>query len=109
MVSPGNNAGSKAAAISKIKACMQTIQIAALTLEPGTKEFNGVMGALRSLNSLFGKPSDADLVPAARRQISEAPKPPLAGMPPAGMGGGPPPMPPGAPMGGGGGEPPGEM
>ena len=109
MVSPGNNAGSKAAAIAKIKACMQTIQVSALSFEPGTKEFNGTMGALRSLNALFGKPSDADLVPAARRQIAEAPKPPLAGMTPAGMGGGAPPMPPTPPMGGGGGEMPGEL
>lgn len=104
MMSPGNNAGAKAAAAAKIKACMQTIQIAALSYEPGSKEFNGVMGALRSLNSVFGKPTDQDLVPAARRQIAEAPKPPLAGSPPAGLSGGPtPPMtPPAAGMGGGG-------
>jgi hypothetical protein len=108
MVSPGNNAGGKAAAAAKIKACMQTIQIAALSYEPGSKEFNGVMGALRSLNSVFGKPTDQDLVPAARRQIAEAPKPPLAGSPPAGLGGAPQPpmMPPPGAMTGGGGEAP---
>ncbi len=104
MVSPGANAGGKAKATAKIKACMQTMLSEAMNFEPGTKEFNGLMGALKNLNSLFGKPSDQDLVPAARRQIAEAPKPPLAGSPPPGLGGGIPPMPPGA----SGGEAPAE-
>jgi hypothetical protein len=106
MVSPGNNAGAKAAATAKIKAAMRTIQIAGLTFEPGTREFNAVQGALRTLNGVLGKPGDMDLSGAARRQIATAPKPPLAGSPPAGMAGGAPPMggpPPGA-MGAGGGE-----
>jgi len=109
MVSPGNNAGSKAAAMGKIKACMRTIQIAGLAFEPGSKEFNAIQGSLRTLNGIFGKPSETDLAPAARRQIAEAPKPPLAGSPPPGLGGGPPKpmMPPPGAMGGGG--PPPEM
>jgi len=90
MVSPGNNAGQKAAAMAKIKACMRTIQIAGLSFEPGSKEFNAVQGSLRTLNGIFGKPSETDLGPAARRQIAEAPKPPLAGSPPPGLGGGAP-------------------
>lgn len=101
MVSPGNNAGGKAKATAKIKACMQTMLAEAMNFEPGTKEFNGIMGAIKNLNALFGKPSDADLVPAARRQIAQAPKPPLAGSPPPGLGGGAPPsMPPGGVPGG---------
>lgn len=107
MVSPGNNAGAKAAATGKIKACMSTMLSVAHTFEPGTKEFNALMGSLRTLNGMFGKPSDQDLVPAARRQIAQAPKPPLAGSPPAGLGGGPPPPQPPPGMGGGG--PPPEM
>jgi len=110
MVSPGANAGGKAKAVAKIKACTQTLLAEAMNFEPGSREFNGLMSAIKALNPVFGKPTDQDLVPAARRQIAQAPKPPLAGSPPPGMGGGPPPtMPPGGPMGGGGGGMPPEM
>jgi len=108
MVSPGQGAGVKAAAVAQIRACMRNIQVAALSFDPGSKEFNGVMGALRSLNSVFGKPADQDLDPAARARMAQPPPSPLAGSAPAGMAGGaggaPPAPPPGmgpAEMGGG--------
>jgi hypothetical protein len=97
MLSPGAGGGVKAAAVAQIRSCMRNIQVAALSFDPGSKEFNGVMGALRSLNSVFGKPSDQDLDPAARARMAQPPPSPLAGMAPAGMaggGGGPPPAPP---------------
>lgn len=107
MLSPGASAGAKAAAAAKIKACMRNIQIAGLAFDAGTKEFNAVMGALRTLNGIFGKPSDQDTDQASRQQMAQPPPSPLAGMPPAGAapgaapGGG---VPPGADMMG---EPPG--
>src|SRR5215475_1697110 len=70
MVSPGQGAGVKAAAVAQIRSCMRNIQVAALSFDPGSKEFNGVMGALRSLNSVFGKPADQDLDPAARARMA---------------------------------------
>ena len=94
MLSPGSGAGMKAAAVEQIKECMRNIQRAGLSFDPGSKEFNAVMGSLRTLNGIFGKPSDADLGPAARARMAQPPPNPLAGMAPAGMagGGGPPPQ-----------------
>ena len=116
MVSPGAGGGVKAAATEQIKSCMRNIQVAGLNFDPGSKEFNAVMGALRTLNGIFGKPSDADLDPAARARMAQPPPSPLAGMAPAGMAGAPPgagaPPPGGPPPGmgpsevGGGGAPP---
>ena len=97
MVSPGNGAGLKAAATEQIKSCMRNIQVAGLSFDPGSKEFNAVMGALRTLNAIFGKPSDVDLDRSARARMAQPPPGPLAGMSPAGMaggGGGAPPAPP---------------
>jgi hypothetical protein len=111
MTSPGAGAGVKAAATAQIKSCMRNIQVAGLSFDPGSKEFNAVMGALRTLNGIFGKPSDQDLDPAARARMAQPPPSPLAGMAPAGMaggGGGPPPAPPPPGMGpseAGGGNP----
>lgn len=113
MVSPGQSSGVKASAAARIKAAMRIIQIAGLSFDPGSKEFNAVMGSLRTLNGVFGKPSDADLDPAARAQMAQPPQNPLAGMAPAGAQpgggipppqGGPPASPPTPPPGGGGGE-----
>src|SRR5258706_1362553 len=102
MVSPGANAGGKAKAAAKIKACTQTLLAEAMNFEPGSREFNGIMSAIKALKPVFGKPTDQDLVPAARRQIAQAPKPPLAACPPQGLGRGPPPpMPPPGPLRGG--------
>lgn len=98
MTSPGAGAGAKAAATAKIKEAMRTIQLAALNFDPGSREFNGAMGALTKLNPIFGKAQDTDLGPAARAQMAQPPPSPLAGMAPTGMaggGGGPPPGPPG--------------
>jgi hypothetical protein len=86
MLSPGSGAGVKAAATEQIKECMKNIQVAGLSFDPGSKEFNAVMGALRTLNAIFGKPSD--LGPAARARMAQPPPSPLAGMAPAGMAGG---------------------
>ena len=101
MMSPGQGAGVKAAAIAQIKAAMRNIQLAALSFDPGTREYNGSMAALTKLNPIFGKASDTDLDPAARARMAQPPPSPLAGMAPAGMaggGGGPPPAgPSGAP------------
>lgn len=110
MVSPGQGAGLKAAAVAQIKAAMRNIQIAALSFDPGSREFNGAMGALTKLNPIFGKASDTDLDPAARARMAQPPPSPLAGMAPAGMaggGGGPPPSPPvgASPGDAGGGNP----
>jgi len=85
MVSPGSGAGMKAAATEAIKECMRHIQVYGLAFDPGSKEFNGVQRALGALNSIFGKPSDADLGPAARARMAQPPPNPLAGMPPGGM------------------------
>jgi hypothetical protein len=89
MVSPGASSGVKASAVGRIKASMRNIQIAGLSFDPGSKEFNAVMGALRTLNGVFGKPSDQDTDPAARAQMAQPPPGPLAGSPPAGMANGP--------------------
>lgn len=110
MLSPGAGAGMHATNIEKIKQAMRIIQMAALNLDPGTREFNAAMGALTKLNPIFGKPSDSDTGPAARAQLAQPPPGPLAGMAPTGMagGGGPPPqaMPPGmGPSEVGGGNP----
>ena len=110
MLSPGGGAGLKAAAIEQIRSCMRNIQVAGLSFDPGSKEFNGVMGALRTLNSIFGKTSDTDLDPAARARMAQPPPSPLAGMAPSGMAGGaggaPPAPPPGmGPSEQGGGNP----
>lgn len=105
MVSPGANAGGKANATAKVKAVAQTLLSEAMNFEPGSREFNALMSAIKALNPVFGKPGEQDVVPAARRQIAMAPKPPLAGSPPAGMAGAPP-RPPMPPMGAGGGEEP---
>ena len=72
MLSPGSGAGMKAAAVEQIKECMRNIQRAGLSFDPGSKEFNAVMGSLRTLNGIFGKPSDADLRPAARARMAPA-------------------------------------
>jgi hypothetical protein len=113
MASPGAGAGVKAAAVAQIRAAMRNIQVAALSFDPGSKEFNGVMGALRSLNSVFGKPADQDLDPAARARMAQPPPSPLAGMAPTGMAGGaggaPPAPPPGMGPGEMGGGAPGGM
>lgn len=112
MVSPGGGAGAMAAAAAQIRSCMQNIQVAALSFAPGTKEFNGVMRALNSLNSVFGKTGDSDLDPAARARMAQPAPSPLAGMAPPGMagpgaGGGGPPAPTPGPSPGdqGGGNP----
>ena len=97
MVSPGQGAGAKAAAIAKIKAAAEQIRSVLNAFEIDSKESNALMGALRTLNPVFGKPQDTDLGPAARAQMAQPPPSPLAGMAPPGMaggGGGPPPAPP---------------
>lgn len=91
MLSPGAGAGMHAAHIEKIKQAMRIIQMAALNLDPGTREFNAAMGALTKLNPIFGKPSDTDLGPSARAQLAQPPPGPLAGMAPTAMAGGAPP------------------
>ena len=104
MMSPGAGGGAKAAAVAQIKAAMRNIQIAALSFDPGSREFNGAMGALTKLNPIFGKAGDTDLDPAARARMAQPPPSPLAGMAPAGMaagGGGPPSAPPPTPSGAG--------
>jgi hypothetical protein len=88
MASPGSGAGMKAAATEAIKECMRHIQVYGLAFDPGSKEFNSVMGALRTLNAIFGKPSDSDLGPAARARMAQPPPNPLAGMAPGGIAGG---------------------
>ncbi|MBO0710755.1 MAG: hypothetical protein J2P47_05685, partial [Acetobacteraceae bacterium] len=98
MVSPGQGLGQKAAATQAIKTCMRNIQIAGLSFDPGSKEFNAVMGALRSLNGVFGKPTDVDTEPSARMRMAQPPPGPLAGAPPAGIAGGPGGGGPGPPM-----------
>jgi hypothetical protein len=97
MLSPGAGAGKRAAAVAKVKQAAEIIREAGLGFDIGSKEFNAINGALRTLNPVFGKPSDQDLGPAARAQMAQPPPSPLAGMAPAGMvggGGGPPPAPP---------------
>ncbi len=101
MVSPGGGAGNKASAMANIKAVMRGLQVSMQAFEPGSKEFQGLMRALSSLNPLFGKPSESDLGPAAIRQMAATQHPggPLAGGPPPGVMSAPPPMPPPGPVG----------
>jgi hypothetical protein len=87
MVSPGAGAGAQTAATAQIRSCMQNIQVAALSFQPGTREFNGVMRALNALNSVFGKTGESDLDPAARARMAQPAPSPLAGMAPPGMAG----------------------
>jgi hypothetical protein len=86
--------------MANVKAVMRTLQMSMMAYEPGSKEFQGLMRALSSLNPLFGKASDADLGPAAIRQMAKTQQPggPLAGAPPPGVISAPLPPPPQMPM-----------
>lgn len=103
MVSPGGGAGNKAAAIASIKAVMKTLQVHLLAFEPGSRESQALMRSLSALNPIFGKAQDADLTPAAMRQMAQTQNPggPLSAAPPPGIAPAAlPPMPPTAGMGG---------
>jgi hypothetical protein len=111
MVSPGNNAGKRAAAVDVVRQAVTKFLEIADDFGVGSKEFNAVMGAINKLNPVIGHSTESPTMAAGRRQLASPSKPPLAGMAPPGMSGGPrPPMiPPAAAMPGAGGEGPPEM
>ncbi len=109
MVSPGTGAGMQARALASIKKIMDSLMALAKDFQPGTPQFNGIVGAIKSLN---GATKEAPVEPPK----TPLPVPPTA--PGGGLGGlGAPPtggppggMPAGGAMGGAGPiEPPGEM
>lgn len=99
MVSPGTGAGMQARSLASIKQIMDSLMSLAKDFQPGTPQFNGIVGAIKSLNG------------ATKEAPVETPKMPLPVPPTApggGLGGvGAPPT--GLPVGGAPGGPPGGM
>jgi hypothetical protein len=95
MLSPGDGAGMEAHIEDQIRGVMPGLLAAAGKIKPGTTKFNALISAIKTLNGVFGKPSEIG--------SSNVPKPapPIGNAPPMGMGG----APPGIPQGGMGGPP----
>ena len=83
MVSPGTGAGMQARATDQIKKLMGELLKAAQPFQPGSVEFNAVIGAIKNLNGVFNKKS-------AEAGVTKPPIPIPPTPPGAGLGGLPP-------------------
>jgi hypothetical protein len=89
MLSPGDGAGMEAHVEDGIRAAIPNLLAMAGKLKAGTTKFNAVISAIKTLNGVFGKPSELG--------AANVPKPPMpiGNAPPMGVGGAPPGIPPG--------------
>lgn len=84
MVSPGTGAGMQARAMQQVKRIINDLMALGKDFDAGTPSFNGIVSAIKALNSVFSKPA-----------TPETPKTPLPVPPtPPGMGLGGAPRPP---------------
>jgi hypothetical protein len=74
MMAPGSGAGNQAAAIAQVKAVMSPLHRALAAVPVGSKEYKGILAALRALAPIFGEAQDGNLVPAAVAQMGQAAK-----------------------------------
>lgn len=86
MASPGNSAGSTAAAIAGVKALGTGLQKLLPAFPFGSKEFKDLSSALKSLSGMLGKHQEESIVPAAIQQMAMANKAgPMQKAPPVGI------------------------
>lgn len=86
MVSPGNGAGSTAAAIAGVKAAGQMLMKLLPAFPFGSKEFDSLSEALKKLSPIVGKHQEESIVPAAIQQMALANKAgPMQKAPPVGI------------------------
>jgi len=86
VMSPGGGAGNKAAAVQSVKAVMPMLLKASMAFEAGSKEQQALLRAMSSLNPIFGKAEQANMVPAGLAQMAMANKQgPLSAAPPPGI------------------------
>lgn len=86
MVSPGNNAGSIAAAKAGVKAAAAMLMKFLPAFPFGSKEFKDLQSALKNLSTIVGDSSEKDIVPAAIQQMAMANKGgPMNNAPPVGI------------------------
>lgn len=100
MTSPGTGAGMQARGMQRVQRIINELMDIGKSFEGGTPQFNGVVGAIKSLNAVF-KAAPAPETPKAPLPMPAASpaKPPGIGMPtpgpPGGAPGGASPMAPG--------------
>ena len=96
-LSPGDNAGRRAATVNKIRnGAIPLLHMGMSDFDPGSKEYQAIMRALTALSPLFGKAGAEPMLPATIQSMAnaaQAGKQPSAGLPPGGMPAGKPPPP----------------
>jgi hypothetical protein len=87
MVSPGTGAGMQARAMQGVKRIIDDLMAIGKDFDAGTPAFNGIVSAIKSLNSVFSKPPTPE---APKTPLPVAPQPPGMGLggapkPPTGL------------------------